>query len=296
MNKILGYILAQSIRTQLSGSISAMVFLMVVFMVIFFPLHQKNQAIRSLESKGTSLAEMLAYNLSPGLEFNDSRYIEEAVKGAHQNKDIIAIYVTDLSGKVLFSYSREGTRRHPLLPSYSNTSVSKIEEAICVTTPVTGNNGILGSLILDLSSSESKKERKSNLQTAIIAGSLVLLLGILLGRYLAKRLTEPLQKLRNAAERLSQGHSETSIEVHSSMEMKSLVQSFNQMSSNIEKYQEQLREQSRTLEKKVEERTSELTKINDELKTAQIQLLQSEKMASIGQLAAGVAHEITNHM
>ena len=48
------------------------------------------------------------------------------------------------------------------------------------------------------------------------------------------------------------------------------------------------------LEKRVMERTAELSKTLDDLKQAQVQLVQREKLASLGQLIAGVAHEITN--
>ena len=55
-----------------------------------------------------------------------------------------------------------------------------------------------------------------------------------------------------------------------------------------------LASQNQQLEAKVEERTAELKKSIDELKSTQAQLIQSEKMASLGELTAGIAHEIQN--
>ena len=64
--------------------------------------------------------------------------------------------------------------------------------------------------------------------------------------------------------------------------------------SEIQKNKELIQDQNITLEKKVKERTAELQKALDDLKAAQSQLVQSEKMASLGTLTAGIAHEINN--
>ena len=55
-----------------------------------------------------------------------------------------------------------------------------------------------------------------------------------------------------------------------------------------------LKRENRILEEKVTHRTNQLTKSLEDLKTTQSQLIQSEKMASLGELTAGIAHEIQN--
>jgi signal transduction histidine kinase/ligand-binding sensor domain-containing protein len=55
-----------------------------------------------------------------------------------------------------------------------------------------------------------------------------------------------------------------------------------------------LKRENTILEEKVSIRTNQLTKSIEDLKTTQTQLIQSEKMASLGELTAGIAHEIQN--
>ena len=97
----------------------------------------------------------------------------------------------------------------------------------------------------------------------------------------------PVKELVLGTHRISGGDLEHFIPVATNDEIGHLASSFNQMTRDLQKAQEEIQEGIRNLEHKVEERT-------EELKTAQAQLLHSEKLAAIGKLAATVAHEINN--
>ncbi|MBU1121115.1 MAG: ATP-binding protein [Candidatus Omnitrophota bacterium] len=66
------------------------------------------------------------------------------------------------------------------------------------------------------------------------------------------------------------------------------------MVEELKKAKQRLERYSATLEELVEKRTKNLKEANEELKLKEAQLIQSEKMAAVGQLASGVAHEINN--
>lgn len=71
-----------------------------------------------------------------------------------------------------------------------------------------------------------------------------------------------------------------------------LGHSFNELITRVVDNEGQLAQVNVILEQRVKERTAELSKALSELKSSQLQLIQSEKMASLGQMVAGVAHEI----
>jgi len=120
----------------------------------------------------------------------------------------------------------------------------------------------------------------------LIAGiSVAFLLVILL--ILTTRIVRPLRKMALATREIAKGDLAHFVEVDSRDELGDLADSFNQMTRHLRSANEKLVEGAKTLECKVEERTRELREI-------QSHLIQSEKLASIGKLAAGIAHEINN--
>jgi two-component system NtrC family sensor kinase len=97
----------------------------------------------------------------------------------------------------------------------------------------------------------------------------------------------PLRDLEKGAKRLAAGDFDHAIPVRSDDEFGSLARSSNFMMGALKTSRHELEEWVQTLEQKVKERT-------DELRLAEAEVARGEKLASIGQLAAGIAHELNN--
>lgn len=120
------------------------------------------------------------------------------------------------------------------------------------------------------------------------------LLGGLLAGFLAKRLSQPVLALAASAEKIAGGERDVPLPATSQDEIGHLTAAFADMTNALKKSDTELQQLNRELEKKVAKRTSQLEEKSLQLIKTQEQLLRHERLAAIGSLATGVAHEINN--
>jgi len=121
--------------------------------------------------------------------------------------------------------------------------------------------------------------------TGMAIMSVILLLVILF--FITSSIIQPLQQMVNATNKIANGDLSHKVNINFQDEIGQLGHSFNRMTENLKKANEKLILWGKTLEKRVEERTQELREMQDSF-------MRSEKLASLGKMAAGVAHEINN--
>ena len=144
---------------------------------------------------------------------------------------------------------------------------------------------------------QSELTMKALISTAplVILGFLALLIELfVLYQILRRNVHLPLAKLAIATESLAQGNFEMQLETERRDEIGSLARSFSSMASQLQMSFSQLATYNETLETQVQTRTQELENTLTDLQLTQSQLVQSEKMSSLGQMVAGIAHEVNN--
>jgi two-component system NtrC family sensor kinase len=129
--------------------------------------------------------------------------------------------------------------------------------------------------------------KRSVIAIVVLLLGLVVVASVFMSLFVHRLVYVPLRDLKSGAKRISAGDLDQTIPVRSDDEFGELASSFNAMTVALKESQRELREWTRTLEHKVEERTRAL-------RQAEAETVRGEKLASVGLLAAGVAHELNN--
>ena len=144
------------------------------------------------------------------------------------------------------------------------------------------------SVVIGLSENKFQAEGYQNMFDRLkFVVILFLIHAVIISAFMSKMINKPLMDLVSGVQEFGKGNFGYKLKDSGFEEIDKLVNAYNHMSA-------QLLDLYESLEKKVEERTKELEQANQKLKETQTMMVHSEKMRSLGELVAGIAHEINN--
>ena len=194
----------------------------------------------------------------------------EAVKEQHQLLEVTAMRASELS-----TLRDSGAR-----------AVLRREAMAHALTLLDAMNGFLRLREVDLELVATEQSR--SFRTLWLAGGLSMLaiggaIGLLLTRFLQRRVVAPLTTLTEAVTRLGEGDATVRVPPASDREFQDLANSFNLMSERLAAAQGTLAT-----------RNTELEQALEHVREARDELVQSEKLSAVGRMSAGLAHELNN--
>lgn len=299
-----------SFKAKLLALIIGITFTVLLLATVSLALVLDNNFKKNLDQSTRTSMAILAYNLAPAVAFGDSDEVKQLLSSFKTSADVAyaSVYILSDSDQIV------------LLADYSISSMELPQQDIRnfqdgvfeaghfqFTQPIQVDNEVIGYLY-QYSVFSQLDEFQIQMFSIFTATLLVcLFLGVLISLRFQRILLAPLSQLVQTTKAISQ-QKDYSIRVKSQGEdeFSTLSNSFNNMLDEIEAHyqkqmlvEEEIRQLNLNLENKVKQRTTELEGANKYLKNAlsnlehsNNQLIEQEKMASLGGLVAGIAHEI----
>ncbi len=264
----------------------------VIILVVFCMGWYINQATekfkdgmeRQNEKVSVAITSTIVNSISADIESKNSEAIDLKIRYPLSEKVIAYVVVYDKKAKKII-YST-----HPQQISVFKSRITASEytsESIRKASYITSERGQYFIYIGFFEDSNLKNFFDSISKDQNLLLSLFVFVGLWLAYSLSNKILSPLKSLIQATGEFEQGDLSNRVEKTSYKEINELVESYNSMADALQRLYS-------SMEHKVQERTKQLEEAYKELQSTQAMMVHSEKMKSLGELVAGIMHEINN--
>jgi signal transduction histidine kinase len=238
-------------------------------------------------SSATSATRWLA---PQGLEPGGEAALDALVQRVLRSGPFDRVWIVDRSGELLACASRTGEKCPPhVTPSIFLRGAGPLEaldrlihpEGIIASAPVLREGELVGAFYLDYSHEEVVGDARRLAWGVAAVAAFWMAVGLGLASYFLYRIARPLEQVVEASERLGE-EGGIQLAVPSDQELADLVTAVNRMSSRLEERRQENERLIASLERRVEEKTREV--------------LRADRLATLGGIAAGFAHELGNSL
>jgi two-component system NtrC family sensor kinase len=282
-----------NLKTKIWLTICSIVFMFSFFTLFYFPQQQGDLLVNNYENEVQNLANTVALGVKIAINEQNFEGVQTAMEFVKDDPRLqfISMLQSDtiwnakhdkfeIKQKVFRTFP-EKVHLDPTISSNDSLIVKKSNFA----------TGMMsGAILLGFNTKGIEASKAEIKKTSVIVSCIVLLIGILIGFWLARNISVPVLALRDAAHKVGEGDLNQKIKKIHRDEIGELEKAFNKMIDDLETTTNELNEKNEVLSAT----NSTLNDTLEELKKTHAQLVQSEKMASLGELTAGIAHEIQN--